>query len=120
MWWVALANVLVFLVAENAVGGDRVSAGFVYEGSSISAEEARALAQQHGVLTLQNVRDLPDEVAAALADGEPEGNTCLTLPSVVAMSEGAARALSRRNGILRLWGMTNRVGRRLSPAKLDT
>lgn len=81
--------------------------GFVYDDPGISSKVASVLAKNNVVLTVLNVKRLPEDVAVALADSEPEGNTCLTLPSVTEVSEGAARALARRRGIIRLWGVTS-------------
>lgn len=83
----------------------RMPAGHEFMPETIEPSVAGELAREHLVLTLVNVRDVSEEVAVALSDNELPANTYLTLPSVGSISEKAARALSRRRGVVRLWGL---------------
>jgi hypothetical protein len=93
-------------ISTGAAAADP-QAGFIYAGTRLSAEDAGVLASTHPTLTLSKLQDVSQKVAEALADNEAQGDTYLTLPSVLEISGEAARALSRRQGILRLWGLAS-------------
>jgi hypothetical protein len=81
----------------------RIPAGFVYEGESLTLEQARALPPPRAVLTLLNVKEITPEVAGIIVN--PHMQTFLTLPAVHMVDVATAEALSRQRGHLRLWGI---------------
>ena len=81
----------------------RIPAGFVYEGESLTLEQARALPPPRVVLTLLNVKELTPEVAGVIVN--PHIQTFLTLPALQAVDVATAVALSGHGGYLRLWGI---------------
>jgi hypothetical protein len=81
----------------------RIPAGFVYEGESLTLEQARALPPPRAVLTLLNVKEIAPEVAGIIVN--PHMQTFLTLPAVHMVDVATAEALSRHRGHLRLWGI---------------
>jgi len=81
----------------------RIPAGFVYEGESLTLEQARALPPPRAVLTLLNVKELTPEVAGIIVN--PHIQTFLTLPALQAVDVATAVALSGHGGYLRLWGI---------------
>ena len=81
----------------------RIPAGFVYEGESLTLEQARALPPPRAVLTLLNVKEITPEVAGIVVN--PHMQTFLTLPAVHMVDVATAEALSRHRGHLRLWGI---------------
>jgi hypothetical protein len=81
----------------------RIPAGFVYEGESLTLEQARALPPPRAVLTLLNVKEITPEVAGIIVN--PHMQTFLTLPAVHMVDVPTAEALSRHRGHLRLWGI---------------
>lgn len=83
----------------------RSPAGFVYEGESLTLEQARALPPPRAVLTLLNVKALTPEVATAIVRPCPDTDTFLTLPALQTVDVATAVALSGHCGYLRLWGI---------------
>ena len=81
----------------------RIPAGFVYEGESVTLEQARAFPPPRAVLTLLNVKEITPEVAGIIVN--PHIQTFLTLPAVHMVDVATAEALSRHRGHLRLWGI---------------
>jgi len=81
----------------------RIPAGFVYEGESLTLDQARALPPPRAVLTLLNVKEITPEVAGIIVN--PHMQTFLTLPAVHMVDVATAEALSRHRGHLRLWGI---------------
>ena len=81
----------------------RIPAGFVYEGESLTLEQARALPPPRVVLTLLNVKEITPEVAGIIVN--PHMQTFLTLPALQAVDVATAVALSGHGGYLRLWGI---------------
>lgn len=102
-------------VAAAAQGGRleqwqdyRIPAGFVYEGETLTPEQARELPGRNAVLTLLNVKAISAEVAGIIVS--PHEPTFLTLPALETDDVGVAAALSFHRGHLRLFGM-----KRLTP-----
>jgi len=83
----------------------RIPAGFVYEGESLTLEQARALPPPRAVLTLLNVKEVSPQVAAAIVRPCPDKDTFLTLPALQTVDVATADALSGHCGYLRLWGI---------------
>jgi hypothetical protein len=93
----------------------RIPAGFVYEGESLTLEQARELPGRNAVLTLLGVTEITPEVARLIVS--PHEDTFLTLPALETVDVAAADALSRHRGDLRLWGiksLTSEVAEALS------
>lgn len=86
----------------------RIPAGFVYEGETLTPEQARELPGRNAVLTLLNVKAISAEVAGIIVS--PHEPTFLTLPALETDDVGVAAALSFHRGHLRLFGM-----KRLTP-----
>jgi hypothetical protein len=84
----------------------RIPPGFVYEGESLTLEQARALPPPRAVLTLLNVKEISPQVAAAIVRPCPDEDALLTLPAVQTVDVATADALSGHCGYLQLWGIT--------------
>lgn len=77
--------------------------GFIYGPATIGPWKAWSLAQRYPVLTLLNVSELSTVSARGLVVRYED--TFLTLPALERLGPAAARALARRPGYLRLWGL---------------
>jgi len=92
----------------------RIPPGFVYEGESLTLEQAREFPPPRAVLTLLNVKEISPQVAAAIVRPCPDEDAFLTLPAVQTVDVATADALSGHCGYLRLWGI-----RTLTPEVAD-
>jgi hypothetical protein len=84
----------------------RIPPGFVYEGESLTLEQAREFPAWRAVQTLLNVKEITPEVAAAIVRPCPDEDAFLTLPALQTIDVATADALSGHCGYLQLWGIT--------------
>ena len=92
----------------------RIPPGFVYEGESLTLDQARAFPPPRAVRTLLNVKEITPEVATAIVRLCPDEDAFLTLPALQTVDVATAVALSGHCGYLRLWGI-----RTLTPEVAD-